>query len=193
MHTHINIATCIFLNRAATSDFASRTIETIGLGNAYSLKDEELEEINQILSSINSPCLNTSVNVRVYTKVKVDGKIFFSKKHKRVTKRNSYTISYLKPPSVCIYYGLIENFLSANGHYFAAIKTLEIMSKGPVQQFSEDIINNDSKNILFNDYLTFECGSCSYIFVNQILEKCCNISTSDWNVLTHLVNNVEFE
>ena len=164
----------------------------IGSGNEYSLQDEELQEINQLLSSINSPTLNCSV-VRTYAKVKVDGNVFFSKSYKRVTKRNSYTISYLKPQSNSVYYGLIEYFLSANGHYLASIRTLEIISRGPVQQFSEDIISNDSKKILFSDYLTFEHGSRAYIFVNQILRKCCNLSHSNWNVLTFLVNNVEFE
>lgn len=112
----------------------------VGLGNVCSLKDEELEEICESFSGSNSPCLNASVNVKVYTKVKVDGNAFFSKNHKRVTKRNSYTISYLKPPSTCICYGLIENFLSVNEHYLATITTLEIMSKGPVQQFLKTLL-----------------------------------------------------
>ena len=105
------------------------------------------------------------------SKVKIDGNMFFSKNYKRVTKRNSYTISYSKPPSNCVYYGLIENFLSANGHYLAAIRTLEIISTGPIHPFSEDIIAIDSKKILFSDYLTFEYGSHAFILVNQILKN----------------------
>ena len=53
----------------------------------------------------------------------------------------------------------------------ASIKTLEILSRGPIQQFPEDLISNESKKILFIDYLTFEYGTRLYIFVNQILGK----------------------
>ena len=164
----------------------------VGSGSMYSLQDKELQDVNQLLHSIKSPSLKSPI-VRTYPKVKVNGNVFFSKNYKKVTKRNSYTISYLKPPSKSVYYGFIEDFLSVNGHYIASIKTLEIISRGPIQEFPEDIISSESKKILFSDYLTFEHKSRAYIFVNQILGKCCNLSYGDWNVLTFLVNNVELE
>jgi len=38
--------------RPTSSDYAHESIQMVGSGNAYSLQDEELQEINQLLSSI---------------------------------------------------------------------------------------------------------------------------------------------
>ena len=166
-------------------------IEMVGSGTSYSLQDTEASRVNQILSSNGHSCLRSTC-VRMYHKATVNGKVFFSKGYKRVTKRNSYTIMYLNLSMGTVQYGIIEKFIYADGHYLASIQEIMIVSKGPPQEFSESITAN-SRKLLFSDYSTFKYGDSNYIFVSQILEKCCNLSNGDWNVLTLPVNDVEVE
>lgn len=162
-----------------------------GLGTPCSLQNSEYDRINQILKSNGLPLLKSTC-VRTYHKAIVNGKTYFSKGYKRVTKRNSFTISYRCPYSEAVLFGIIENFIDANGHYLASIREIVITSKGPPQQFSESI-TEDSKELLFSDYMTYKDGGNNYIFVRQILEKCINLCNGDWNVLTSPVNDVEVE
>ena len=178
-----------YFNSTANVD---STVKPIGTGKTHYLQDDDVQRINQLLKMTDSPSLHSN-SVRIYHKVEVNGTIFFSQNYTKVTRRNSYTISYCKPSSDNLFYAIVKNYVAASGYYFASIKELEIQCKGPPKEFSKDILNDDSKDVLFGDYLTFQYGTNNYIFVSQILQKLINLSICSWNILTFPVNDVEIE
>ena len=97
----------------------------LGSGNALCLQEEEVKKINEFLIRGNYPCLQSSL-VRVYDKAEMKGTILFGCHYRRVTKRNSFTVKYLKPPLDSVCYGIVDNFISSGNYYLASIKTVKL-------------------------------------------------------------------
>ena len=73
------------------------------------------------------------------------------------------------------------------------MQELQITCRSPPIMIPENIVATSSQALLFEDYLTFKEGPKLYIFAHQIRYIHCNLMTSEWNVLTPLVNSVEVE
>lgn len=74
----------------------------------------------------------------------------------------------------------------------ACIAALDVQ-KGIPRSISQDEITLESQSLLFEGYFTYEEKSVTFVFAKEITEKCINLSTSDGNFLTILVNNIELE
>lgn len=163
----------------------------VGNGEVTDLIEQEVEEVNVLLQSHGfSPV--SSPTVRIFTKAMIKGKDFFSKHRKRVKKHNSYTITYTSQSS-SINNGIIEKFLCVNSHSIVCVINLSVQSTGPPYIIPDTVCTQRSKKLLFSNYLTYTEGQKSFVFMDQILHKCINLSNNNWNVLTCAVNNVEFE
>ena len=154
------------------------------------ISDEELQSINTVLASEDLPSIQ-STTARIFHKAFVNGQQMFTQDYKRVTKRNSYTISYCVSNNT--YFGLIQKFIVIEGHHLAVIKKLHIKTDGPLHSFSGGIVISKTAKLLFSDYLSFEVGGLHYVLAKCIVQKYCNLSNNAFNLLTLPVNNVEKE
>ena len=159
-----------------------------GQGEVFSASNEEVMKINKLLADSSFVPLSTNV-MRLYKKAVIKGKSYSSRSNKRVKKQNSYTISTCLDSAP---YGLIDFFVSTKDHTLAAITVLDVQ-KGVPHSISPDDITVESQSLLFEGYFTYKEQSSTFVFVKQITEKCINLSTSDYNLLTTSVNNVELE
>ena len=160
-----------------------------GIGRPFSISDNEFVDINQLLQLHKLPPL-TSSEGRMFTKAQINGRMYYSMENKKVTKRNSYTVLYLNSNSAS--YGTVKHYLYVDDYKFALINNLQCLHTGPPKTFMNNIITVD-KDELFENYLTCKLASKQNIFVNQILEKLCNLSFDDRIFITLPVNDVEIE
>ena len=164
----------------------------IGRSQLISLADREVADINQFLTTCNLPPLE-SPHVCVYYKAKIRGCTFYTKENSRVKKQNSYTASFLSG-SESHSYCLIERFVVCNGEQLALVKEISIRCRGPINGVPLSIATASSQEVLFEDYITYEEeGLLKYIFAHQIRDKYCNLSNSEWALLTPIINHVEVE
>ena len=164
----------------------------VGKGVSFTLEDKQIDELNQLLTNYNLLPLS-SPHVRIYDKAVIRGKVFFTKENKRVKRRNSYTIAFSVPFSNSFSYGIVEKFLKINDHCLAIVTELTIQCAGPPRGIILGTITDESRGILFEDYLTYKEGNKKIIFMHQILEKSFNLTNEDWKLLCLPVNDVEFE
>lgn len=181
IHTHYSIA---------VKSTPSTTM--IGRGRMYHLDDEEMHKVNLLLSTNGSSTLQTSL-VRSYDKAFVKGITFYSQRYTRVKKRNSFTVVFEDPLDHSSCYGVVETFISvADTCNIALVKQCVLKQVGPPYDF-HGVISDDSRALLFEDYITYEYGAEMFVFVHNLKNKCFNLTYNDWNVLTPLVNTVECE
>ena len=140
----------------------------------------------------NASPLTACASATVFHKALIQGKYFYAKENKRVTRRNSYTVSFCLL-SAHIRYGLIERFLTINGEHFALIQELQIHGRGPPIRIPDSVVTAASQALLFEDYLTVKQGPKLHIFAHQIRSLYCNLATSEWNLITPPVNSIELE
>jgi len=159
-----------------------------GKGKVCSFNDEELNQINKLLTDCGFPLLSSDL-VRIHTKAIINGKSYSARINKRAKKQNSFTVMISNDP---MYYGLIERFLCVEGHCLAAITELNV-HKGISHDISSDVITPESQCLLFEDYFTYEEKVVKYDFANRIMEKCVNLSNSHHKLFTKLVNSLEKE
>ena len=79
-------------------------------------------------------------------------------------------------------YKLIETFIYVGNHHLAFVTSLKVVGKGPDRSF-DDCITEQTKEILFKDYLAFEEDHGMVIFSNQIRKLCCNLGSSSCKYL----------
>ena len=160
----------------------------IGSGVLQNIFDEELDEIDHLLTS--HGCTTTKAQYkRVFTKAIVRGITFSSKDNSRMKKRNAYTISHSSSESTN--YGLIQNFFQVDDHHIAVIHDLSVKSAALPSNICDYTTTILSQGVLFEDYITYSEGEKRLIFVNQIINKCCNLTNNNWKLLTLKVNKVE--
>lgn len=165
----------------------------IGQGKSSNFTSAELHNVNQLLINHSFDPIGPSNSlIRVYNKASVNGKVFFSKENKRVKLHNSYTVAYSVPLSDSLYYGLIEKFIAICGYEIAHITECNIECQGPPRDFTA-LIKPKSQRYVFQDYITYKKGAQKFIFINQIMEKCLNLTNNNWKLLTLPVNDVEYE
>lgn len=162
----------------------------IGKGSTIVLTEEELHKINDFLmmyniSPVMSPC------VCVFSRAVFNRNTYYSKERQQFKKRNAYTVAYFtsSSESVLVKYGLVEKFYLIDDHHIALIRELETRNTGPPHDIADTIVTVESQKILFSDYLTYSEGETAFIFVHNILTKCCNLSNNNWNLLTSNVND----
>lgn len=162
-----------------------------GRGISSCLTDAEIYNINQLLDSRNYDPI-TSSSFRLYKKLSIRGNTFSSKANIRVKRRNSYTIAFSVPSSSSFCYGLVEHFLSFVDQKLALVTELNIVCQGLQNDFTTTVTSR-SRNYLFQDYLTYEEGEKKFIFADQIVHKCFNLTNNDWKVLSLAPNDIECE
>ena len=86
----------------------------------------------------------------------INGRMYFSLKYKRVKKCNSYTVAFKEVTDASLCYGEIEKFIqvSTNSAPLAIVKCLITRITGPPHYLSASVITADSKELLFDSYLT---------------------------------------
>ena len=92
----------------------------IGRGKAYHLDDEEMRQVNCLLSCVGSFSVETPL-VQSYDKAFALGITFYSRRYTRVKKRNSYTVAYQDPLDHSTCYGIVETFISVTNSYNLAL------------------------------------------------------------------------
>ena len=165
----------------------------IGKGRFMSLSETEIENINMLLRSQNLRVIDNNL-AREFFRAKVDKKIYCTKNYQRLKKRDNSIVKFMdNPPSMKCMYGILEKLVIASGYQLAFVTTLTVVCKGPPGNFAE--ITPEAADVIFEDYLTFEKNEISshVIFVQQMLDICCNLSNKDWMLLSFFVNNIEFE
>ena len=65
----------------------------IGSGTDYKVNNDQRRELNKLLSTKSALELQSS-HVQMFNKAKWNGSILYTQGYKRVSKRNSYTVSY---------------------------------------------------------------------------------------------------
>jgi hypothetical protein len=169
-------------------------VQLVGMAKLSILCDHEIHQVDQLLITRGLQALRKPINhVYVHHKAMINGKMYFSSGYKKVKKRNSFTVMFSTDSTVG--YGIIEKFIqvSTNVCPLAVIKTLTTQIAGPPHHLSDSVITADSQQLLFNDYLTFDEGTVTYIFAAEIIHKCFNLTTDNWKVLTLPVNDIENE
>lgn len=164
----------------------------IGSGTDYKVNNDQRRELNKLLSTKSALELQSS-HVQMFNKAKWNGSILYTQGYKRVSKRNSYTVSYSPLDQEITLFGIVERLISVNEQHIAILKNLVPNSNYSPFNFTDYDITCESKSVLFSDYITFELGEHHYIFIHQIKHKCCNLSNNKWNILTIPINNVEIE
>ena len=89
--------------------------------------------------------------------------------------------------------GILEKLVVASGYQLAFVTTLTVVCKGPSGDFVE--ITSEAADVVFENHLTFEknkIGSC-VVFIQQILDICCNLLNNNWMILSYFANNIECE
>lgn len=163
----------------------------IGKGVFEALTDKDKDEINCLLTHHHFPPTEAKFAC-VFAKATINGITYFGENNRRVKKRNSYTISYSSSPNTKRY-GLIAKFFTVEGHHLAVLQDLIIDGTGPQNGISVLIATAVSQAKLFEDYFTYSIGTERIIFMNQIVQKCYNLSRNGWNLFTSSINDVEIE
>ena len=136
---------------------------------------------------------STSSPARVYAKAKINGTSIFSRENKRVKRHNSFTVSFTKTVlDDGPYYCVVEKFVSVCGQNVAFITELAITGTGPPSDLL-GVMTLETKACLFEEYLAYNENEKMCILVNQINNKCINLSTENWKLLTNPVNSIECE
>lgn len=131
---------------------------------------------------------------REYFRTKVNKKTYCSKNYQRLKKRDNSIIKFIEnPPSVKCVYGILEKLVVASGYQLAFATPLTVVCKGPPGDFEE--ITPEAAEVVFEDYLTCEKNEIGsrVIFIQQMLDICCNLSNNDWMILSYFPNNIEHE
>ena len=172
-----------------------RSPEMKGKGKLVDLTDPEMDCINQLLHTRGAPPLQ-SKTVSVYDKAIVHKQLVYAQINTRVKKRNSFTIKFVAESNVM--YGLVSKFMSCTAlteekHNIACVKVLNVRDQiGPPHTFTG--VTDESLKILFEDFITYdESSEVTYIFLDQIMVQCFNVSTPQWSLLTTPVNVIESE
>lgn len=160
----------------------------LGQSKSYLLSESEVFQINELLESHGREHLVNNT-VSIYLKAEINGKMFTSTSYKRGKRQNNHTISFHDP---ALKFALIDMFLCANKHHLAAVTKLNTC-KGISYQISPEVITEQSRNLLFENYFTYVHSTRTYIFTSQIVGKCINLSTETNYLLTEPVNHVEVE
>ena len=133
-------------------------------------------------------------SVQVYQRAIIKGKVYYSMEYKRVKKRNSYTVAFKdssRPSSIC--FGLIQRFIATSSSQLAVIQQLIVSDVNLPFEISGALVTSETLDLLLNSYITYKESCLIYVLLDSILEKCFNLSNSNWKVLTVLVNKVEIE
>ena len=138
----------------------------IGKGSPVLVPNEAIVEIKDMLHSSGFPSLITSIG-KVFVKPKVNGRTYFGKQNKRITKRNDYTVSFKNSDTIS--FAIINHFLSIDDHSFAEIQHLNVEHTGPIRSLASDSITPSSQKVLFEDYFTCSIGRIEYILTEQIV------------------------
>ena len=160
----------------------------IGQCQSYTLSESEIMKINDFLESHGHEHLVSNV-ATIYLKANINGRIFTSTAYKRQKRQNNYTISFC---DTTLEFAFIDKFLCINKLHVAVITKLT-SHKGLSYKIPYEVITEESQNVLFEDYFTYTRSLQTYIFTHQIVDKCINLSTKTFHLLTHLVNNIEVE
>ena len=169
-------------------------VHLVGIAKVSTLCDHEIHQIDQLLISHGLQALSKPIDhIYIHHKAMINGKVYFSYGYKKVKKRNSFTVMFSKDSAVG--YGMVEKFIqiSTNVSPLAVIKTLTTQITGPPHHLSDSVVTVDSRQFLFSDYLTFDEGAMTYIFATNIIQKCFNLTTDNWKVLTLPINDIENE
>jgi len=133
----------------------------------------------------------TNIEARSYNKCIINRrKRICSRCYGNDKKRNNYTIAF--EHDNLVKYAIIENFISIENYHLIFVTSLKILGKGPNRRF-DSYITDQTKEMLFEDYLTFEEDCRMVIFSNQIINLCCNLSNNSFNLITIPVNSTETE
>ena len=132
----------------------------------------------------------------MYNRVIVHRQLVYAQANSRVKKRNSFTIKFATKSTVL--YGLVDKFISVSSavseskHNLACVKLLSVKDQsGPPHIFTGV---TESLKLLLDDFITYdETSEVEYIFLDQIVVQCFNLSTIQWSVLTAPVNIIESE
>ena len=124
------------------------------------------------------------VQGREYFRVSIKRNTFCTRHYKRMQKRDNSTVIFMEnAPSYHQQYGIIEKFIVVDDNYKLAIITkLKILQNGLPSQDSD--ITPQAAEVLFQEYLYYEESDSCVIFIHQIVDVCCNLSQSGWNLLT---------
>jgi len=162
----------------------------LGRGQLLSINANDLQAINNLLLTQNiSPIENTQTSE--FFRVKVKNNVFCTRHYKRMQKRDNSTVKFMEnAPNYSERYGIIEKFLVVVHNYKLTIITnLKIVHKGV--PFQESDMTQQTAEILFEEYLTYEENHQTVIFIHQIVYVCCNLSQSGLKILTWFPNNIE--
>lgn len=174
-----------------------RSPEMKGKGKLVDLTDTEMDCLNQLLHTRGAPPLQ-SKTVSVYNRAIVHRQLVYAQINTRVKKRNSFTIKFVAESNMM--YGLVSKFMSVScaapseeKHSIACVKVLNVRDQiGPPHTFTG--VTDESLKLLFEDFITYnESSEVTYIFLDQIVVQCFNLSTPQWTLLTTPVNVIESE
>ena len=95
----------------------------IGSGTDYKVNNDQRRELNKLLSTKSALELQSS-HVQMFNKAKWNGSILYTQGYKRVSKRNSYTVSYSPLDQEITLFGIVERLISVNGQHIAILRNL---------------------------------------------------------------------
>ena len=175
----------------------SQSLAGVGVAKTISL-DKEEESILKPLLEKSSVVINAYGTVKLWPKMILQDKvIIYSQASKRVTKRNSYTVTFVDPERpTCVRYGRVQKFVccppdtpdSVNAAIVQELKIFRCMELEALC-FPSDI--RCLSELVCCDFSVVGELSKLAIPVEHIMEKCFVISTVYMCVITQMVCHSE--
>ena len=176
----------------------SQSIVGVGVAKIISLDREDVSVLKPLLEK-NNAVINAYGTVKLWPKIILQDKVtIYSQASKRVTKRNSYTVTFVDPEEPNhVRYGSVQKFVccppdSPDSTNAAIIQELKVHKCKELEalDFPSDI--RCLSDLVCSDYVSVVGELPKFaIPVEQIVAKCFDISSVDLCVISSMVCHSE--